>query len=243
MMSTENRLATLAAGTLVFVLGGATSCQAPATPIHDGGPTRPTQIAFVDAGGMADAGWEDAGAMDASSQDAGESDSGVDAGMYGGDTDAGIPDAGPGCNTGTSCNQATQLGSLVPEVAVERNPPSAFGGTITPGTYVLTAVTVYTGTGSGLSGTLGSIAETAVVSAVQDGFEVQQVSDNNGCVQWATADLLIDGTAASLNQTCPSMCLTDQCSYAGEYTSDGTTITLYVPEGIGTAALVLSSAQ
>jgi hypothetical protein len=145
--------------------------------------------------------------------------------------DASPPDASPPpppILDGGVCNDLVQQGSSIPLTAVPTVPPShATGGTVSPGTYVLTSATMYTGTG-GQTGNMGNQALTLLFTATTQGFDVQAVSDTG-----------TGNTASSVTATIPSagaMALTPYCPTSGaaqavSYSATGGTLSFYVDTG------------
>jgi hypothetical protein len=89
-------------------------------------------------------------------------------------TDTAI-DAGPTCNT------LAQIGGSVTIQRVAAPAPtlSTAGGAIPAGTYVLTALTLYTGTG-GATGSLGTTKLTTIITPVTGGMNGQAIDDDPG---------------------------------------------------------------
>lgn len=143
--------------------------------------------------------------------------------------DASQPDASPPPPIdGGACNDLVQKGSSIPLNAVATlPPPHSTGGAVSPGTYVLTSATMYTGTG-GQTGTMGNQALTLLFTAANQGFDIQAVSDTG-----------TGNTASSVTATLTSpgmMSLTPYCPTSGtpqsvSYSSTGGTLTFYVDGG------------
>ena len=117
-----------------------------------------------------------------SSQDPSSSDSGTDA-----PADDGQADAQPIADGG--CNSLANMGPVVQEMYVASDPVTGDGGTIVDGTYVLTAVALYTGPdgGSGSSGAtlqdtlaINGTTYERVYSAVNDAGDDGSSNHQNG---------------------------------------------------------------
>ena len=159
----------------------------------------------------------------------------------GGGTDAGpdssaAADSGPGADSGSPVDAApesaavTDAGCLIIDNAaavvmgqnVASDEPAATGGTIPDGTYYVTAVTAYQGTG-GMAGPTGQTYQftSRVTGTTYDAIE----SISGGKATVTTGTLAPSGTNITITQTCPA---TDAgVSTFNQFSSDGTTVTFY----------------
>jgi hypothetical protein len=102
------------------------------------------------------------------------------------------------------------------------DPPTAHGGALVPGRYILTAASIYTGTG----GATGPAGITAQIESDNDGLHIhhtQRVVDANGTTEDHLAGTFsTTGIALQAQIACPSV-------YTADYTYDATStgFTLY----------------
>jgi hypothetical protein len=84
-------------------------------------------------------------------------------------------------DAGLMCNTLAQIGGSVTIQRVATAPPtlSTTGGAIPSGTYVLTALTLYTGPG-GATGSFGTTKLTTTITAVTGGMNGQSIDDDPG---------------------------------------------------------------
>jgi hypothetical protein len=128
----------------------------------------------------------------------------------GGSCGAGLPgDAGT-----TSCNSVSADGPCVAYQSVTGTAPPGTGGTIIPGTYVLTSVKSY-GTNEGIS--LRETLELAAVTTTSLDYDVAVVSGSDTIQYEGTGS--ISGTSIQLRPTCPA----GAASTLGTYSATATT--------------------
>lgn len=175
----------------------------------------------VDSGTYGDGG-SDGSALDSSMPDTGADTSTPDTGT-GGDAGADDSSSGPmGCQDGgtSQCGAPTACGPVVMITQSMASPPMQMGGSITPGTYVLTAATEYGSQsfyGTTWQFTLGL---TATDFALMRYIQGQQVPAAAGTYTTSTSSF-------NESQTCPST-----GTAMLQYSATSTTFTLaYVPMG------------
>jgi hypothetical protein len=118
----------------------------------------------------------------------------------------------------TACNDLSDDAPTVDGTEIATNQPAAMGGVIADGTYVLTAVTLYTG-GGGPAGSSGVSASVVLTIA---GTTMEQVGRFNGQDVRSTATLMASGTTLQRTGTCPTA-MTDWLLY----TATATELRLY----------------
>jgi hypothetical protein len=120
-------------------------------------------------------------------------------GSTGSGTEAGSSDAGGGDGASSDgaivCNTLANTAAAVTTQVVASPPPMLAGGTLTDGTYTLTALTQFTGD-AGMSGTGGMSSTTIEISGT-----TIQVS-NNGST--STETVVTSGTSFTDTRTCPT---------------------------------------
>ncbi len=144
------------------------------------------------------------------------------------------------------CNSLLNCGNKVFVVENPSTAPAAVGGTVPDGTYVLTAVTRFTGPG-GDSGTLASwsietmkITTEPTDASVGDGGAIQQmVWQDIAANDQAPANATSTGTAyfqapssLAIEVTCPAA-----VENTGSFTVSGTQLLVYVSDTSGTSQL------
>jgi len=135
-----------------------------------------------------------------------------------GQSTGGPPDACAATSSG-GCNCLT-LGPMVNTEVASGSPPPPQGGTVQPGTYVLTSGVLYTGSG-GFTGPGPAVQITIQIS----GGIVQQVSsESGGAPQTLTATFNTNGSTFMEADTCP-----DSATRSGTYTATATTLVLELP--------------
>jgi hypothetical protein len=171
----------------------------------------------------------------------------TDGGSDGGPADASHPDASPPpppdaapppIPDGGLCNTLAQAGSLIPLTAIATAPPPhSTGGAVSPGTYVLTSATMYTGNG-GQTGNAGNQALTLLFTTANQGFDIQAVSDTGtgNTASSVTATISSSGTM-TLAPYCPATGTPQSVSYS----STGGTLTFYVDGGGSSLVEVLTA--
>jgi hypothetical protein len=169
-----------------------------------------------------------------------------DGGDAGGNADAPGPSSctveDGGCNTLQNC------GSKIYVVQVPADAPTAAGGTLTPGTYVMTAYNVYTGAGGKSGQTGGWFKQT--MSFTGDAGVVQSDAGSSLTLTWQeasetssiTAVRSFDGQmsfqleapfASSIDFSCPS----GSKQYQSPFTATANSLVLFADDGIGKATL------
>ena len=127
-----------------------------------------------------------------------------------------IDAAGPGCPSGNDlCNAPTQCGPLVQSHEMIQAPPTALGGSIMPGLYLLSDVTIYRSQPSRTDTfqfALEVTASTFAQRAYQGGYEDSPMSGT-----YTTS-----GTTLHRHVTCSFM-----YDYTDEYSATATTLTIY----------------
>jgi hypothetical protein len=189
-------------------------------------------VACGTAGGRSDAGLATA---DAGAIDAGPVDSGADAGFRvdaGFNLDAGESDGGEiidpldaGCEaSGAACHALTQLDGVISEVAIDQSPPTATGGTLMPGTYVIADVTLYTGV-DGIVGPTGNTISTTIEVHQTTGGQTVDILTTTDCGdQRQTLQLSFANNRMSFSPLCPAGCT--ECTGGADYTATATTLAL-----------------
>jgi hypothetical protein len=130
--------------------------------------------------------------------------------------------SGPGPDASGDCNTLAQLGAPVTATFTSGNAPAPTGGTIVPGTYLLTAATYY--------GTMvaSNVAETALVSA--GSITAVLTDQSGGAVDRNNLAYMTNGTDLVETHTCPLTGVTTTVSFSAtpttltlSYTVDGAT--------------------
>jgi hypothetical protein len=124
----------------------------------------------------------------------------------------------PGSDGSTACNDLVDDAAAVEGTEVAASAPVASGGSIADGTYVLTAVTAFTGPG-GATGDTGVMASAVLVIA---GTTMQQVGRINGQESRYTTTITTSGTRVSTMDTCPA-----PMADAHPYTATSTELRIY----------------
>jgi hypothetical protein len=181
----------------------------------------PLVLAFLASACSSSSGGEPS---DAGGTDARDTGAPVDSGRSDAIARDGAADDGSGAEdspveAATVCNTLANTASVVDVAQVAQDPPSAQGGTIANGTYLLTAATIYTGP-DGPTGNSG----TAQVTVLIDGAMVQMVS--SGQPPTRTVTLATTGTSFTSTDTCP-----DTSSATGSYTATPTTLAITLAAG------------
>jgi hypothetical protein len=119
------------------------------------------------------------------------------------------------------CNTFANIGSVV-TVSCGSAPPAAAGGTILPGTYVLTGGVFYGGGCSGDAGPSASIGPQTIVLA---GSCFQSIFVNGGGAVLNTTSTCSN---AGVDYTCTTVCPAgDAGTVTKQYTATSTTLTVY----------------
>lgn len=164
-------------------------------------------IAADDTGGLVDA----VGDGPSDTTDA-VTDSGADA--VGSDTGAG--DTSPG-DTAGACNALANVADVVTTQQVAEALPSLKGGSVAEGTYVVTAVTAYTGPGGATGPKTGTTMQQTMRLAA-GAFDIVRVQ-NGGAEKRSSGAYSTSGSAFTLGGTCPTT-----SSVPVEYDATGTTL-------------------
>jgi hypothetical protein len=166
------------------------------------------------------------GASSGGPTDGGGDDASTDAGSDA-KGDASGADAGP-------CGAGANKGAVVDVTQIAQPAPAATGGVVADGTYLLTSATMYTGTG-GATGPLGLSLQQTWGYAAGAYHWVSKDSSTNTEARAGGTVATVSAISLHLLQTCPT---SDFASY--EYSSDGTTWTLFSTDGQGTLATTLT---
>lgn len=130
-------------------------------------------------------------------------------------------DAGP-----TECNALTNLGTVVQQMYVATAGETGSGGTITSGTYILTAASVYTGAGGSTGPTGATLADTLVLAdgaTYERVFTAMNAPGPDGTFH-QSGTYTTDGASIQATQTCPP-----GTQPFTSYDSDGTVFRIYAP--------------
>lgn len=135
----------------------------------------------------------------------------------------GPSEAQPDANAGP-CNALVNGGTAILTTEKPTTPPTALGGTVTPGLYYLTALNDY----DGKTGTTGLSTQTTMNIAGSDLEFVEQVgpSTTRASVTFSTAN-----TTFTYNMSCPQI-----QTYTTGYTATTTTLAFYFDDGKGNVA-------
>ncbi|MGH7440621.1 MAG: hypothetical protein ACRENE_33435, partial [Polyangiaceae bacterium] len=143
--------------------------------------------------------------------------------------------------SGSWSGGGSDAGGCAPDLALEGpavsvmgggsgSPPASTGGTITQGTYVLTAATIYP---APAGTTLATVQTTLLLS----GSQFEEMDASNGAPpstssgRWVTA-----GSTMGLLASCPSMTM-----YSWSYSASPGTLTLTVPPMTGSTATLVET--
>ena len=168
--------------------------------------------------GGGDAGSSGTSGSSGASGSSGELDGGGDA----------KPDAPGDAGGGGACGTSANVGRAIDGQQVAMAAPTATGGTIADGTYTLTDITLYTGSG----GATGPAGLTLTQTWGFSGGSYRLVSlDGTTMTETRKGGTVmnVSATALHLVQTCPD---SDFASY--EFSATATTLTLFTDEGAGT---------
>jgi hypothetical protein len=141
-----------------------------------------------------------------------------------------------GTTTGGACNSLANGASVVSEQQSATAAPSPQGGgVIADGTYFMTALTVYTGSG-GASGPDGN-SDQQTAQFTGSTMTLQIVDQGGGCQpQTMTGTLSFSGTQLTLTTTCPSGCGSN-CGGQNGYTWNSPTLSVFEQNGSGMTRL------
>jgi hypothetical protein len=146
-------------------------------------------------------------------------------------------DAAPGptpTEAGVGCAALPLVGSPVPTTMIAEAAPQPQGGTIVPGTYVLTQLLVYTGP-NGASGTQGPGVRISVdLGAASIDVTVQAAPNQQPTVE--SLDYYPSGSNLVLNEICPG----SQSSVVPYSATDSTFVAIGQQSGGGTALEVFT---
>lgn len=135
-------------------------------------------------------------------------DAGVDVTGEEGGTDAPVDGAADAPKeVGTGCNDLVNVGAVVPQMFVTTDPVTGAGGSVVPGTYVLTAASVYVGP-SGGSGPTGLTLQDTL--SIAEGLLYRRVvvfgDDSGGAPKTVRQNgtFTVTGSSIKVTQTCPA---------------------------------------
>lgn len=137
----------------------------------------------------------DTGATDTGATDTGASDTGLPSDTGGDSAPGDTGDAG-------SCNSLVDVADVITTQQVAEALPTLKGGTVSEGTYVVTAVTRYTGP----SGSTGPVPGTTMEQTLRlsaGAFEIVR-AQNGGAVKRSSGGYSASGTTFTLAATCPT---------------------------------------
>jgi hypothetical protein len=110
--------------------------------------------------------------------------------------------------------------------------PTALGGTITAGTYQLTATNVYVTSDAGQMGGQEIWRQTLIVSNVTSGgFTLQQIEAAGTATSRDEGTVAISGTTATFTKTCPPPGDGGDQGGSAMFTATSTTVTLITNHG------------
>ncbi|HEX7672146.1 MAG TPA: hypothetical protein VF395_21270 [Polyangiaceae bacterium] len=136
-----------------------------------------------------------------------------------------------GCSSDTSpgtepiCNKVVDDAADVVPTASAEAVPTASGGTILPGTYELSAVTVYVGAGASTDLPAQTLSQVFVITK----DVIEQASKVNDVESHATTSFSVSGATLSTKDTCPAPRSEDL-----EFTATDTDLRLYAVRSRGT---------
>lgn len=143
-----------------------------------------------------------------------------------------------GKDGGTACNTLSNVGTVIQQTYVATDGVTGDGGTIVSGTYVLTAMNIYTGADGGSGPTGTTFQDTLALEADGGTYErvvsiVNDAGSDGGPIHQNGAYTL-NGSSLQIDQTCPV-----GTQPFTSYDSDGTKIHIYAPAaGLGSPALM-----
>jgi hypothetical protein len=134
---------------------------------------------------------------------------------------------------GSPCNSIANGASVVQEQQSATTAPTPAGnGPPSDGTYFMTSITVYTGSG-GASGPDGN-SEQQTITFTSSTMTLQQVDARNGCpADTNTGTLAFAGTQVTLTTTCPADCGSN-CGGQSGYTWATPNLDVFEAQGNGT---------
>lgn len=141
-----------------------------------------------------------------------------------------------GKDSGTACNTLSNLGAVIPQTFVALDPVAGDGGSIAPGTYVLTAAAVYTGADGGNGPTGTSFADTLAMADAGTYERVASIIDDagfDGSPVHQNGSFVLNGSSIQVKQTCPA-----GTQPFTSYDSNGTKLHLYAPAAGGNPAVM-----
>lgn len=116
--------------------------------------------------------------------------------------DTGVADTVVKADSPAGCNTLDNVGDTVTTTRVAEALPTLTGGTLAEGTYVVTAVTEYTGTG-GASGTVAGDTMKQTMRLAAGKFEIVRMQKTNP-EKRSAGDYKTSGTTFTMTGTCPS---------------------------------------
>ena len=146
-----------------------------------------------------------------------------------------------------TCNALATSGPPVTATFIAAAGPSPAGGTIVPGTYVLSSFAMYTGPGGASGNAAGAVLSTAQITSgsietVSENLSVQPDGGATAVVEVVTASgtFTTSGDAIMVSFTCPGVAMGTQ-----SYTATSTSIALFetVPTDGGTEIVVTTYAK
>ena len=125
-----------------------------------------------------------------------------------------------GLEAGQACNTLNNVAPPITPTCTSAPLPAGTGGTITPGTYVLTAQTYY--------GTPASCPTEAVaVTLVLSGSCIQQVDELGGLTLTSSVTIAVQGNQMMSTLTCASVSGFSPDTPTKTFTATSTTLTLF----------------
>jgi hypothetical protein len=110
--------------------------------------------------------------------------------------------------------------------------PTALGGTITAGTYELTATNVYVTSDAGQNGGEEVSRQTFIVSNVtSSGFTLQQIEASGTATSRDEGTVAISGTTVTFTKTCPPPGDGGDQGGSAMFTATSTAVTLFTDHG------------
>ena len=135
---------------------------------------------------------------------------------------------------GDQCSSVTAsaTGPCVTPVMATGAVPTALGGTVTAGTYQLTATSVYVTSDAGQNGGEEISRQTFIVSNVTStGFTLQQIEASGTATSRDEGTVAISGTTATFTKTCPPPGDGGDQGGNAMFTATSTTVTLITNHG------------
>ena len=137
-------------------------------------------------------------------------------------------------SSGDGCNNVDATGPCVMSTAGTGTPPAATGGTIVPGKYELTSMTLYANPDSGSNQGDDSRRQTLMIAAAAGGtFTIQVTQVSGTTVERQAGPVVASGTQVTFTPTCPPPGDGGDNGGTANYTATSTTFTLYDMNGSG----------